>query len=258
MCSRTRGAEKWREARKRENIQVREGRIDAGSERNRGGGERGEQQNDLGAANNKPYALTPGRFTPRTYVCTRTRSQCLVSYPRCRYNATLLRCYREQRVPRRGYKDYKLDTRRASPNNARYPSNARFSVLVRSSRVASISVYNSTSSLFSCVIEPSESTLLFRVDCCTILFFFFCFLADKNKNLEQFLKFDRADIELRHGTKRLDLDLVHSGWLVSSCCLRLTFIPSSFFSLFLFSLFLSFVRASLRREENDLGITGTG
>lgn len=99
---------------------------------------------------------------------------------------------------------------------------------------------------------------MFRVDCCTILFFFFCFLADKNKNLEQFLKFDRADIELRHGTKRLDLDLVHSGWLVSSCCLRLTFIPSSFFSLFLFSLFLSFVRASLRREENDLGITGTG
>lgn len=102
MCSRTRGAEKWREARKRENIQVREGRIDAGSERNRGGGERGEQQNDLGAANNKPYALTPGRFTPRTYVCTRTRSQCLVSYPRCRYNATLLRCYREQHVSRRG------------------------------------------------------------------------------------------------------------------------------------------------------------
>ena len=217
-------------------------------------GRRGEQQNDLGAANNKPYALTPGRFTPRTYVCTRTRSQCLVSYPRCRYNATLLRCYREQRVPRRGYKDYKLDTRRASPNNARYPSNARFSVLVRSSRVASISVYNSTSSLFSCIIEPSESTLLFRVDCCAILFFFFCFLADKNKNLEQFFKFDRADIELRHGTKRLGLDLVRSGWLVSSCCLRLTFILSSFFSLFLFSL----VRASLRREENDLGITGTG
>lgn len=95
---------------------------------------------------------------------------------------------------------------------------------------------------------------MFRVDCCTILFFFFCFLADKNKNLEQFFKFDRADIELRHGTKRLGLDLVRSGWLVSSCCLRLTFIPSSFFSLFLFSL----VRASLRREENDLGITGTG
>lgn len=49
---------------------------------------------------------------------------------------------------------------------------------------------------------------MFRVDCCAILFFFFCFLADKNKNLEQFLKFDRADIELRHGTKRLGLDLV--------------------------------------------------
>lgn len=114
---------------------------------------------------------------------------------------------------------------------------------------------NSTWSLFSCVIEPSESTLLFRVDCCTILFFFFCFLADKNKNLEQFLKFDRADIELRHGTKRLGLDLVRLvGSLVVAAFVWLLFpLPSS-----LFSFFLSFVRASLRREENDLGITGTG
>lgn len=48
-----------------------------GSERNRGGrggggGERGKQQNDLGAANNKPYARTPGRFKrSRVYVRVR-------------------------------------------------------------------------------------------------------------------------------------------------------------------------------------------
>lgn len=45
--------------------------MDAGSERN-WGGERGRQQNDLGAANNKPYARTPGHFErSRVYVRVR-------------------------------------------------------------------------------------------------------------------------------------------------------------------------------------------